>query len=74
MEFPNISRPRMPRIAEVKCTKYNFSPGDRILVRCYHKLDAEQQKKLRKSICKWAGVEVEVLIYCAFDFDISVEK
>ncbi len=63
-----------PRIADVKCSRLQFEPGDRILVRVYHKLDWDQTSKLRKSITKWAGCEVEVLIYNATEFDIQVEK
>ena len=63
-----------PRIADVKCSRLQFEPGDRILVRTYYNLDRDQTSKLRKSITKWAGCEVEVLIYNATEMDIQVEK
>ncbi len=65
---------RMPRIADVQCSRLVFEPGDRILVRTTHSLDNEAKRKLRKSILKWAGVEVEVLIICLLDLDIEIEK
>ncbi len=62
-----------PRIADVQCSRLVFQPGDRILVRVYHKIDKDQMRKLRKSVTKWAGCDVEVLIINALDMDIEVE-
>jgi hypothetical protein len=64
----------IPRIADISCTRIKFEPGDRILVRTYHNLSAEQISKIRKSINKWAGCEVEVLFYNGNDMEISVDK
>jgi hypothetical protein len=50
---------RMPRIAEVQCSRLQFQPGDRVLARTTHRLDPAEQRKLRKSILRWAGCEVE---------------
>ncbi len=66
--------PQLPRIANINCTRIKFEPGDRILVRTVHKLDHEQQKKIRRSICRWAGVEVEVLIVCLAEMDVTIDK
>ena len=74
MSGPAILRNRMPRLAEVQCSRLQFQPGDRVIVRTTHRLDAGQQRKLRRSILKFAGVEVEVLIYCMTDMEITVEK
>jgi len=63
--------PKGPRIADVSCLRLRFEPGDRILVRTNHRLSNDEQKKLRKTIQKWAGCEVEVLIYCLLDMDIK---
>jgi len=63
-----------PRIADVQCERLQFQPGDRILVRSHHRLSYDQEKKMRKSIQKWAGCEVEVLIICLLDMDIDIEK
>lgn len=65
---------QLPRIADVKCSRLQFQPGDRILVQSRHRLTKDELRKLRKSIQKWAGCEVEVLIYCPLDFDITIEK
>lgn len=61
-------------IADVSCSRLRFEPGDRIIVRTNGQLDQSQQAHLRKSICKFAGCEVEVLIINILQMDISVEK
>lgn len=63
-----------PRLADVHCTPLRFQPGDRILVKVYHRLDPEQVKKLKHTVEKWAGVPVEILVYCGLDMEITVEK
>jgi len=72
--MPNINKGVRPQLADIKCSRITFQPGDRILVRVYHKFDVAQQERLKKSITKWAGCEVEVLIYDATTMDISVDK
>ena len=64
----------LPGIANVQCSRLRFEPGDRVIVRTISRLDNDQKKKLKKSITKWAGAEVEILIVCLLDFDIEVEK
>jgi hypothetical protein len=51
-----------------------MEPGDRVIVKSFHRLDPEQQKKIRQSIQRWAGVEVEVLIYSTQDMELTIEK
>jgi len=65
---------KLPRIADVKCQRLQFQPGDRVLVRSNHKLTVDEERKLRRSIVKWAGGEVEVLIYCILDVEVWVER
>ncbi len=74
MNHPAILSNRAPRLAEVQCTRLQFQPGDRVMARTIHRLTPEEQKKLRRMIVKWAGVEIEVLIYCMADMEITVEK
>jgi hypothetical protein len=64
----------LPRIADVSCSKLLFQPGDRILVKSFHRLDIDQKKKLISSIKKWAGCDVEVLVICTTDFDITIDQ
>lgn len=70
----NIKKKVRPKIADVQCTRLKFEPGDRILVRTYVQLSREQIKKLRRSIEKWAGVAVEVLIINATEIDLEIIK
>ena len=66
--------PLRPRIAEISCSRLKFEPGDRILVRVYNKLDRDQERKLRRSIQRWAGTDVEVLIYNAMEMEVAIDK
>ncbi len=74
MSHPAILSNRAPRLAEVQCSRLQFQPGDRVIVRTMHRLTSEEQKKLRRTIVKFAGCEIEVLIYCMADMEITVEK
>ncbi len=63
-----------PRLADVRCSKIRFQPGDRLLVRTNYRLDEEAKNKLRKTIIKWAGCDLEILIYSILDMEIEVEQ
>ena len=63
-----------PRIADVQCSRLQFQPGDRVLVKSTHRLGPDSQKKLRRSIQRWAGCEIEVLIICLLDMDLEIDK
>lgn len=65
---------KMPRIADVQCTRLKFEPGDRILVRTHHRMNSEQKKSICRGIQKWAGCEVEVLIVCLLDMDVEIDR
>lgn len=71
--MPNILRHPSPRLADVQCSRLQFQPGDRILVRCYRRLSEEQEKKLKKSVERWAGNCVEVLVINALEVSVDVE-
>ena len=64
----------VPRLAEVKCQRIQFQPGDRIIVRVFHSLNKDEKKKLRRTIQQWAGVEVAVLIVDATEMEVRIEK
>lgn len=66
--------PKIPRLAEVQCSKIQFSPGDRLIVRTTHRLSAEEKRKLIQTIQRWAGVEIEVFIYCILDMEIKYDR
>jgi len=66
--------PVVPRIADIQCSRIQFEPGDRVLVKVNHRINQEDRKRLTRSIKKWAGVDVEVLIYCILDMDITIDK
>lgn len=51
-----------PLISDIQTTRVKFNPGDRILVRVPSYLSQDQQKRLKKSIVKFAGEDVRILI------------
>jgi len=65
---------RLPKIANVQCSRLVFQPGDRIIVRVCTDLDRDQKRRLLQSVRKWAGTDVEVLLVDVRMFDIEIEK
>ena len=63
-----------PILADVKCSAYKFDPGDRILVRVFQNFDKDRMVKLKGIVQKWAGPDVEVLIYNSMEMEVSVEQ
>ena len=51
-----------PLLSDIQTTKIKFNPGDRVLVRVSSYLTQEQQKRLKKSIIKFVGEDVRILI------------
>ena len=70
----HILRKPQPKIAEIDCRRIKFTPGDRILVRCWRRLTDDEIKRLRRTLNKWAGVEVEVLFYDGTEMEINVDQ
>jgi len=65
---------RLPKIANVQCSRLVFQPGDRIIVRVCTDLDRDQKRRLLQSVRKWAGTDVEVLLIDVRTYDIEIEK
>lgn len=64
---------KTPRLADVQCSRLTFNPGDRVLVRTHQRLDKDARRKLHRTVQRWAGVDVEVLIYCLLDMEVDIE-
>lgn len=74
MDTPFVQGHRRPRLADVHCSKVYFNPGDRIIVETNGALDAAQQAKLRRTIEKWAGEPLEILIVDRTKMKVTVDK
>ena len=61
-------------IAELDCQRLRFQDGDRILVKIFEEVSPEINKHITKTIRRWAGREVEVLVYDGRGMEITVEK
>lgn len=64
---------QQPRIADVQCSRLQFQPGDKILVKLRQRIDSEARKKLQKTVERWAGSGIEVLIIDLALMDIEIE-
>lgn len=70
----NVLRRPNPRLADVRCTRIKFEPGDRVLVKVYAKLDPDDERRIRRAVQRWAGCEVEVLIVNGLTTDVEIIK
>ena len=64
----------IPRLADVQCTNMQFKSGDRILVKVRQRLDREAHRKIQKTVEKWAGDHVEVLVIDLTLMEIEVVR
>ena len=70
----HVLQNRSPRIADVHCEKIQFEPGDRILVGLRAPMDRDAVEKLRKSLIKWAGVEIDILFVPEYLYSVKIDK
>ena len=64
-----------PRLADVQCTRMQFGPGDRLLVRVRQgPISGEANRKIHRMVQKWAGDHVEVLVIDLTQLEIEVER
>jgi len=63
-----------PLLADINCSKINFQPGDRLLVKLHQPMGNDQIAKLRKTVQRWAGKDVEILIYDGLSMEMKVER
>ena len=63
----------VPRIADVQCSRLQFMPGDRLLVKSRVPITKEERRKIHRMVQKWAGDHVEVLVIDLSRMDIEIE-
>ncbi len=61
-----------PRLADVHCVPIRFQPGDRILVKVKQRLDRTSHEAILKTVRKWAGDHVEVMIVDLSIMDLEI--
>lgn len=71
--MPSILTHPAPKLADVQCSRFQFQPGDRLLVRCHRHLSKEEERRLKKTVERWAGNQVEVLVINALEVQINVD-
>lgn len=65
---------RRAKLQELKCSKMNILPGDKILVRTKVSLSVKQVSQMRKAIEQWAGDGVPVIFINEDVADLRVAK
>lgn len=63
-----------PNILNVKCEKVRFRPGDKVLVRCLEPLNKEKRERLFRTVQRWAGPDVGVLVIDLTQVEIEIER
>lgn len=69
----NVIGQARARLADVQCSRFEFKPGDRVVVRVFRPMSKEESVKLKRAVERWAGNCVEVLIVNALEMSIHVE-
>jgi len=64
----------VPRLADVQCSRIQFQPGDRIMVQVYQRLTPAEMARLRKTVERWAGNCVEVLVVDRTQIELTIER
>lgn len=62
------------RLADVHCTPMRFAAGDRILVTTRVPVDPNQKKQIQKTVERWAGNHVEVLVVDGTKMALTIQK
>ena len=63
-----------PKLVSIDCSRYAFQPGDKILIRAFGALDPTQKTQIRKTVEKWAGCELDILIIDTTQMEIEVSR
>ena len=74
MNMPSSFGKQRPRLADVQCTRMQFQPGDRLLVKVFQPKTPSEMKKIRKMVERWAGSHVEVLVVDVTQMEIRIEQ
>jgi len=65
----------VPRIANVQCSRLQFQPGDKVIVRVYQKLGKTDKARLMRTVQRWAEpAEVLLVDTTLFDLDVVEDK
>lgn len=65
---------RRPRLADVQCSRFQFQPGDRLMVRVFETLTRAERKRLEKTIKRWTGPDVEILIIDPKRMELTLDR
>ena len=64
----------VPRLADVQLTRIVFEPGDRLIVRSRVPLSKEDAIRLHRTVQRWAGDHVEILVVDLNKMEVDIER
>ncbi len=64
----------MANIAQFDVTRYDFRPGDRVLIRTPLPLPLAQRLKIERWVEKWAGCSLNILFVARSELEINVDR
>ena len=65
---------QVPRLADVQCSRMSFENGDKILVKMRQPSTSKERDRIRRTIERWAGDLVEVLVVDLARMDLEIIK
>jgi len=70
-----MSADRPPRVENVVCSRVQFRPNDRIIVKVNGPLSREQANDIRKAFQKWSGMSADAIILVStFKAQVELER
>lgn len=70
----NIMGQARARLADVQCSRFEFRPGDRVVVRVFREISKDQERRLKRTVSRWARIDEDcVLIINALEMSLHVE-
>lgn len=68
-----IDRP--PRVENVVCSRVQFKPNDRVIVKVNSPITPEQENRIRRTFQKWSGMSADaILVVSTFGVQVELER
>lgn len=69
-----MARNIRPRIADVRLSKVPLKPGDRVIVKVHEDYTRTEIKRIKRTVQRWAGDYVEVLVVNVLRMEVTVDS
>ena len=61
-------------VQSVSVTPVRLQPGDQVIVRVFQPVGEDELKRIRRTVQKWAGEGVRVLVVDCLKHDVSIVR